>query len=163
MFSRPLENIHQFGFMAGQKIADLGAGTGHYSYLLSEILGPQGRVYAVDIHKDNLVRLKNELNREGKRNIEIICADIEEIDGTHIKDAILDGVLMSNVLSQVKDKPSAIREAIRILKRGGRLVILEWSDKLSQEKVRELVNYENLTFERVFEAGDEHYGIIFKK
>ncbi len=163
MFSKPEDNVMEFGFIPGQKVADLGSGSGHYATVLSETLGPNGRVYAVDIHKDSLVRLKNTLEQQGRRNIDVVYGDVEEPNGTHLKSEILDGVLISNLIFLVEDKLAAATEAARILKKGGKIVMLEWTDKYSPEKARELFIKAGLRFERQFAVGDHHYGLIFSK
>ncbi|MBX4195392.1 methyltransferase domain-containing protein [Candidatus Parcubacteria bacterium] len=177
MFSDPEKNVLEFGFIPGQKVVDLGSGAGHYAAALSRLLGPSGRVYAVDIDKDMLVKIKNDSAREGRDNIEVIWGDIEKVSGTKLRDNVADGAVFSNILFQLDDKAGAVAEAKRVIKPGGRICVVEWADlsflknTLSSQKKepvtepasRELFASAGVTFERSFDAGESHYGAIFRK
>jgi ubiquinone/menaquinone biosynthesis C-methylase UbiE len=175
MFSDPRKNIQELGFNPGDRVADLGSGVGHYSFPLSDSVGPKGDVYCIDIKKEVLVALKNQAEKEGRENIEVIWGDIEKMDGTKLRDSVVDGVLFSSILFQLKDKVTALKEAKRILKLGGKLCVIEWADLSYLSGVKETdnestINKEELTtlasangfhFQKSFEAGEHHYGLIF--
>lgn len=177
MISDPQKNISEFGIMPGQIIADFGSGAGHYAFPISTLVGNKGKVICIDIKKDSLISLKNTAVREGKTNLEIILGDIEKQGGTKLKDEAVDGVIFSNLLFQLMDKAGAINEGRRILKPGGKIYVVEWSDtsvmsgmKLGKDKMilgkDELINLmknNGLSLEKNFEAGEHHYGLIFKK
>jgi ubiquinone/menaquinone biosynthesis C-methylase UbiE len=177
MFSDPTKNVLEFGFLPGQKVVDLGSGAGHYASALSKLLGPQGKVFAVDIDSEMLVRLANESQREGRGNVEVVWGDIEKPNGTKLKDGLADGAVFSNILFQLGDKPGALAEAKRLVKPGGKVCVVEWADltfltgvlkehdrkPTSEAEARELFKVQGFDFERAFEAGEHHYGLIFKK
>ena len=165
MFTDPAKNVAEFGFIPGQKVADFGSGSGHYSTALSKFLGPSGCVYAIDLNKDMLVKLKNEAFKDGRGNIEIIWGDVEKPNGTKLKDVLVDGVVLSNTLFQFQDVTGAVNEAKRILKAGGRVGLVEWRGKgpIQEAEAKNLFASSGLTFERSFDAGESHYGLIFKK
>lgn len=177
MFSDPERNVLEFGFLSGQKVVDLGSGAGHYTAALSRVLGPSGRIYAVDIDEDMLVRLKNETTKAGMNNVDIVWGDIEKPHGTKLRDALADGAVFSNILFQLGDKEGAVAEAKRVVKPGGKICVVEWADlkflsgvlaehqrtPVSDAQARELFASQGLQFERAFEAGEHHYGHIYKK
>ncbi|MES2214252.1 MAG: methyltransferase domain-containing protein [Patescibacteria group bacterium] len=177
MFTNPKQNILEFGFLPGQKVADLGAGAGHYTHALSVALGKDGRVISVDLDKDLLVKVYKEGKAEGRDNIRSVEGDVEEIGGTKIADETLDGAVFGNILFFLEDKANAVREAKRIVKKGGRIGVVEWADSsylariqtegvnhvLKEDDVKALFKTEGLEFERSFPAGEHHYGLIFKK
>ena len=153
-------------------VADLGAGTGFYSIAASRMV-PSGKVYAVEVQKDFLTTIRNKIAEEHLNNIECILGDIERIGGTKIKDKVADAAIASNVLFQLEDKEKFIEEVKRILKPGGRLLLIDWSDKstafpigfnkvVPKEKAREMFEGKGFVFERDIPAGEHHYGIIFK-
>lgn len=176
MFSDPEKNVLELGFLPGQKVADLGSGSGHYAFALSKVLGPTGKVYAVDIDEASLVRLKNESAKAGLQNIEVIWGDIEKVGGTKLKDALCDGAVFSNILFQLGDIKSAVEEAKRVVKKTGRVCVVEWADltflsgvlaehkrePIPEAKAKEIFTSVGFTFERAFDAGDHHYGHIYK-
>ena len=177
MFANPDENVHEFGFRAGQAVADLGSGAGHYTFALSKVLGPDGRVYAIDIQDEMLTHLSVELKQKNIENVRVMLGDIEKPNGTHLKNAFVDGVVFSNILFQLENKEGAVKEAFRILKPLGKVCVVEWHDLsflanikkdgqkvvVSEENCRDLFTKAGFVFEKTFEAGEHHYGLIFKK
>ena len=177
MFTNPEENVHEFGFIAGQSVADLGSGAGHYTFALSKVLGSLGRVFAVDIQDEMLSHLSMELKQKNIENVRVVLGDIEKENGTHLKNAFVDGVVFSNILFQLGDKVSALKEAYRILKPLGKACVVEWQDLsflanikkdgqkvvVTEENCKDLFIKAGFVFEKTFEAGDHHYGLIFKK
>lgn len=173
-FANPEENISALDIRAGMMVADFGAGSGAYSLALSRAVGPDGRIYAVDIQKDLLDRLKSEAERQGFDNIEVLWGDLERAGGSKLKDGLVDVVLLSNIFFQTDSKYQLALEAKRVLKPDGEIVVMDWSDSYSNlgphpesvfgpEKAKEVFNEAGLTFVRDFPAGPHHYGLIFKK
>lgn len=177
MFSDVEKNVLEFGFIAGQAVADFGSGAGHYALAMSKALGQKGRVYAIDLKEDILVRLAHEAELQDADNIRIVLGDISKPKGTLLKDECVDAVVFTNILFQLESKESSILEAVRILKSGGSVCVVEWSDlsllpkskteghekATTREEIKDLFMSFELNFEREFEAGDIHYGLIFKK
>lgn len=174
MFSDPIKNIESCGIQVGMEIADFGSGSGHYSLAAAKALMASGRVYSIDINKDLLTKLKNNASREGLYNVEVIWGDIEKPNGTKLRDQTMDLVIMSNILFQVEDKASVINEAKRILKQGGRVLIVDWSDSFGGigptpkdvfKKDMAISMFEKAGFHLDMEvnAGSHHYGFIYKK
>ncbi len=163
MFSDPLKNTFEFGFIPGETVVDFGSGAGHYSHVLSKTVGSSGKVIAVDIQKDMLVRLKNEAEKDGRNNIETVWGDVEKLNGTHLRDGMATGAVLSNILSMVEDKQGTIIEAKRVVRPNGKICVVEWSSKISRNKMKELFENAGLSFEREFDVGSHHYGMIFRK
>lgn len=161
MFSSPKKNIEEFGFIPGQTVVDAGSGAGHYSLVLSKILGVNGHIYCVDIKPEMLVKLKNQSEKEGSSNLEVICGDISKLNGTKLRDGLADGVILSNILSLVSEKATAILEIKRITKSGGRVCVVEWVDRIKQDTLKDMFIKAGFNFEKIFNAGDNHYGLIF--
>lgn len=173
MFSDPQKNLAILGVDIGMKVVDLGAGSGFYALEAAKKVGSKGRVYAVDVQQDTLTTIKNSAALAGMYNIEVIWGNIEKIGGTKLREGIADRVILSNTLFQVgeKDRDSLALEVKRILKPGGKLLVVDWMSggALTPKTVVPRVTAEG-TFEKVgfkleknFEAGDHHYGIILKR
>ncbi|PIQ68523.1 MAG: hypothetical protein COV91_03655 [Candidatus Taylorbacteria bacterium CG11_big_fil_rev_8_21_14_0_20_46_11] len=174
MFSSPSYTIEQCGFQSGMKVADLGAGSGALSLLVARHVGDSGKVYAVEVQKDLLERLKNLAKHDHVLNIEIIWGDIEQPNGTHLKDHTVDMAIASNVLFQVEHKEGFVKEAKRILKPGGKVVLVDWSESfggmgpssehvVGEQQGRALFEAGGFEFVKKIDAGEHHYGMIFKK
>ena len=155
-------------------VGDFGAGVGSFEPILSRLVGPTGRVYAVEIQKSLVEALAAKIQSSRLGNVEAIWGDLEAENGTKIKDGALDAAVMINCLFQVEDKPMAIREMTRALRSGGKLLIVDWSESwggigpqinqvLSEADTRDLIESEGLVFERSFDAGEHHYGLAFRK
>lgn len=174
MFSDPENNIAQLGLSDGNVVADLGAGSGYYSIAAAKAVAPTGRVYAIDIQKELLERIKKEAQHHHARGIEVISGDIEHLGGTKIREGSCDVALASNVLFMIEDKKSFLLEAKRILKPRGRLLVVDWTASFSQmgphadhvfykDDALKLAKELGFAFDKEISAGSHHYGIIFRK
>lgn len=174
MFSQPEKNIEQFSVDPGMKVADLGSGAGFYTFALSNAVGKTGRVFAVDVQQDLLMKLKNEAFKKGLENIEIIWGDIDEPNGSHLADNSVDRVLIANTLFQADDKDAVAQEAYRILKPKSSVLLIDWSDSfgglgphtsrvVKPEQGRAIFEKAGFAYLREIRAGDHHYGMIFTK
>lgn len=173
MFSNPEQNIEKVHIDPGMKIANLGSGAGHYSIAAARLVGPSGNVYAVDVQKELLEKLKNESLQQGISNIELVWADLDEPMGTKLADNLVDRVIIANVMFQVEDKDALLVEAKRILKPKGKVLFVDWSDSfgglgpqdsdiIRPDVARTIFESEGFEFEKDIETGDHHYGLIFK-
>ena len=175
MFSDPEKNIEQFDLGKGSYVADFGAGTGFYSFAAARAVGPMGRVYAIDVQKDLLEKLKNEAkDARHLMNIEIVWADLDNLGGTRLRDSSMDAVIIANTLFQIEKKDNTCLEIKRILKSGGRVLLVDWTssfgnmgphpkDVLSEEDAKKLFSKCGFKEDREISAGAQHYGIIFRK
>jgi len=174
MFSDPRKNIEQFGLSRGAVVADLGAGSGFYTMEIAAVVNPGGRVYAIDVQRDLLERLKKEAQRQGLSHVDVITGDLEKLGGSKIKEGSCDAVVASNILFMLDDKKTFLLEAKRILKQNGRLLLIDWSASFSQmgphadhvvykDTAVKLAKDAGFAFDREIHAGAHHYGIIFRK
>ncbi len=172
-FANPVENILAIGLQGGMKIADFGAGSGAYTLAAARTVGAHGKVYAVEVQKDLLTRIKNTATQEHLDNVEIIWGDFELPHGSRIADCLVDVVIISNALFQLENKSGALHEARRILKPTGKLAIIDWSESFSgmgpmkndvvqKEAALELARMAGFTLMNEFAAGAHHYGLLLR-
>lgn len=173
-FSDPQRNIEQFGLSEGMRVADFGAGSGFYTLAAAARVGRDGRVYAIDIQPGLLDRLKDASHGEEVSTVEVVQGDLERLGGSKLDDNTMDAVLVCNVLFQVADKDTFLKEAWRVLKPGGRLLLVDWRDSfggmgpqaeyvVTETVARELVSRAGLVAEKSIQAGEHHYGVVFRK
>ena len=174
VFLKPSQIIKNFDLEHGMIVADFGCGSGHYSVEAAKIVGKSGKVYAIDVQKEMLEAVKSRSEAEGLDNLEIIRADLELSEGSHLASGIADAVIMSNILFQSEDKNAIAEEAFRILKVGGKIAVIEWDKRagkigpspelrVSAEDARKIFEKAGFNSEGEFEASESHYGIIFRK
>ncbi len=172
MFSNPEQNILKLGLREGMRVADLGAGTGAYSIAASKRVGHTGHVYAIEVQKELVKKLESEIKDLKISNIECIWGDIERKHGTKIADGSMDVVIISNVLFQAEDKLGLIDEARRILKKGGRVLLVDWvesfggfgpsrMDVVSEDVASDLFTKRGFKLLEKITTSEHHYGIIF--
>ena len=174
-FAHPPRNVTALGIEPGTLVADFGAGSGAYVLEIAARLEGSGHIYAIDVQRDLLTRIKNEAHKRGFKNVDIIWCDLEMPNASRIADRHLDLVLISNLLFQVDEKEAVLREAWRVLKVSGRLAVIDWSesppaggrrigpnkkDVVKKEKTIELAQECGFELIREFDAGAHHYGLL---
>ena len=171
-FSSPRENVVQLGLVEGMKVGDFGAGSGYYARTAAAIVGPSGKVYAIDVQEDVLKHLKLNTHSHHQSIIETVWGDFEKRGGTRLRDASLDAVMLANVFFQVENRDGLLEEVKRVLKPGGKLMLVDWagsyggigpaeSQVVSEHQAEDF--FINGGFHKVksFRSGPHHYGVIF--
>ncbi len=174
MFCDPENNVKQFGLAPGMLMADFGSGSGFYTMAEARVVAPGGKVFAVDIQKDLLQKLKNNARDNHLSNIDIIWGDLEKLGGTKIREGSLDAVTVCNLFFQISNKDSLCLEVKRILRPNGRVLVVDWeasfggigpkqSDVMPKMQMTALFQDHGFVLDREIEAGAHHYGLIFRK
>ena len=173
-FSNPSQNIEQIDLQSGASVADLGTGSGFYALAAAKAVGDKGKVYAIDVQKELLEKLKREAIQRRIHNINVIWGNVEKVGGTKIRDGAVDFVIAANLLFQIEHKMDFMAEIRRILKPKGKLLLIDWQDSFgglgptSGHVVREndgraLFESAGFVFEKPIRAGAHHWGVIFRK
>lgn len=174
-FSDPKQILEQFHVDPGMTVADFGAGSGHYTIALARMVGNSGKVYAVEVQRDVLDRLRSDItSTPGVNNVQFVWGDIDADRGSTLQDHLCDRIVMSNVLFQLEKKETAVKEMFRVLKSGGQVLLIDWSDSfghlgphpsavISEDKAKEMFEACGFQYEKDVITGDHHYGMIFKK
>lgn len=168
-FLDPREAVKEFGVKEGMTVADFGSGAGHFVLALAPLVGRSGLVYAVDIREEALEVTRGYATIQGALHIRTVRADLERQNGSGLGDASVDIVLCSNILHQVEDASAVLREARRVLKPHGTLIVLEWDGASSmapqgaieKEAMQDIAAEAGFIPQRHISAGEFHYGIIF--
>ncbi len=185
-FLNPNEVLKQLRLKESITAADFGCGSGGWVIPLAKKI-EEGKIFAIDILEEPLSALRAKTKLEKIINVQTILADIEK--GVDIAEESVDLVLMTNLLFEVDDKKKVLLEGKRILKPGGKILVVDWKTdapvgpkegRVSPDEVKRLAEEIGLTIEKPapyrpapserggtgvgeFEAGLYHYGLILVK
>ncbi len=173
-FVQPEVVISHFHLREGDNVADFGAGGGFFLKPLSEAVGEEGLVYACEIQKNLVETLDILATKENLDNVRTVWCDFEKIGGSKLDDGSVDAVLLVNTLFQVENHASVIEEIKRVLRSGGKAIVIDWTeswgglgpqprDVVVKTEAERIFNEAGFTTETEFDAGDHHYGVIFRK
>jgi demethylmenaquinone methyltransferase/2-methoxy-6-polyprenyl-1,4-benzoquinol methylase len=117
--------IELSGVRKGSAVLDIAGGTGDLAAKFADLVGPEGRVVLADINDSMLQVGRDKLLDSGRLgNLEFVQADAQDLP---FPDECFDCISIAFGLRNVTDKDRALRSMLRVLKPGGRLLVLEFS------------------------------------
>jgi len=117
----PRETLQRFGVKQGMTVVDIGAGTGFFARAAAELTGPSGHVYAADMAP----AMVDHLQANGVPGH--VTAVLSGEYTVPLSDGVADLTLMAFVVHETPDIARFVAEAARVTKKGGSIVILEWT------------------------------------
>jgi ubiquinone/menaquinone biosynthesis C-methylase UbiE len=168
-FLNPEEILKHLKLRKGMVAADFGSGSGGWTIPLAKIL-EEGKVYAIDILEDPLSALRARVKTERLFNIETRKADVER--RVTLMSSSCDIILMTNLLFECEKKKEVLEEAKRVLKEGGKILLVDWIkdnpltseiEWLDFDEIKKIAMNLGLKLDKEFEAGLYHKGLILTK
>lgn len=156
------------GVGAGETVLDVGAGTGFWTEPLARQVGPDGRVFAIDVEPVMLDEIQSLVAQRGLTNVEAVQSDETSIP---LDGGIADLVVLGFVLHEPDDVDSFLAEIVRLLKPSGRVLVIEWEDhptpagpplehRVSAEEARALLGAAGLSVQRIQSPTDDAYILL---
>jgi ubiquinone/menaquinone biosynthesis C-methylase UbiE len=106
----------------GERILEIGPGTGYYTLDMAEWVGAQGTIEIFDIQQEFL---DHTMERAGQRGVSNVVPTQGDATDLPYEDDSIDAVVLTAVLGEIPDRATALREIARVLRPGGRLVVGE--------------------------------------
>ncbi len=173
-FLNPQVIVNKLKISSGMKIAHFGCGAGYFTFPLAKRVGKEGIVYALDILKQKIDNLKSQANLWGLKNITTIKTNLEIGKSSQLKEESIDWVIIVNVLYQNDKKGSILKEAKRILKPKGKILLIDWGKenkfigpaeqvRISKGELIKKIRKYSLGIQKEIAVGDFHFGMVLTK
>lgn len=174
-FLNPATILEGVPIKKGERVADFGSGSGFYSAEVAKKVGDEGKVMAFDVVPEALEATRSKAREHGVSGIvETSRTNLEKPGSTGLADASVDGVIVANILFQSKTKVNILREAGRIIKRGGWLLVVELDTSsplapdraklVSQQEVKTLlIDQMKFNLNQTAKPDAHHWSMLFTK
>ena len=122
LVASPERVLGAFALAPGERVLEVGPGTGYYSVQAAERLRPSGHLICLDMQKEMLVETRRRLHAAHQGQTHCVQGDALAIP---LRSASVDHVFLTGVLGEIPDRPRALAEFSRVLRPGGRLSVSE--------------------------------------
>lgn len=127
---QPDRVIRDLGIKKGDMVADVGCGTGHFTFKLASQVGDSGKVYAVDILDEMLAFVKEQMVRQKVENVTLVKSTDSD---PRLPPNSCDKILMVDSYAHIKDRPHFLKKMKQSLKKNGTVAIISM-DRIKKEK-----------------------------
>jgi ubiquinone/menaquinone biosynthesis C-methylase UbiE len=125
-WQQPERVVAELGLRPRDRVADLGAGSGYFTLRLARAVGPEGRVYAVDVDEEMNDYLRGRVAKAGLANVEVILGRFED---PLLPDGGVDLVLVVDTYHHLEDRPAYFRSLQRDLAPAGRVAVIDYDGR----------------------------------
>lgn len=125
-YQKPHEVLTALAIEPGEVIADIGAGSGYFTFRLAHRVGDKGRVYAVDISPDMIRHLNRRIRELKAMNVTAILADA---DDPLLADASIDRFFFSDSWHHIENQSKYLSLIKKMLKPGGEIIMIDFHKK----------------------------------
>ncbi len=167
--------FHELDLRKGISFLDVASGRGLYSLAVSDIIGPQGSVFAVDLWAEGIEILKTAAQEKGIENITALVSDVGR--RIPVEDQSIDVCLIATALHDfVEDRidRGVLNEIVRVVKPAGTLAVMEFKKidsppgppkhiRMTPEDVTDRLDPYGFKKERTADVGHYNYLMLFKK
>jgi ubiquinone/menaquinone biosynthesis C-methylase UbiE len=123
---RPDDVIAALDLKPGETLADIGAGSGYFSFRFARKLGDTGRVYAVDVNSDMILHMNRYIRDNRLKNVTTI---LSAPDDPLLMDASINRFFICNTWHHIQNRPQYVARMKKMLKPGGQIIIIDYKKK----------------------------------
>jgi len=123
---KPAEVIAALKIREGETLADIGAGSGYFSFRFAPKVGSSGRIYAVDVNPDMILYMNRRIRDLGLKNVVTI---LSASDDPLLMDASVDRFFICNTWHHIQNNTQYLGLMKKMLKRGGQIIIVDYHKK----------------------------------
>ncbi len=123
-WQHPEQVVESLNLQPGDRVADLGSGSGYFTFRLAKAVGPTGKVYAVDIDQEMNAYVTERAREEGHANVEVILA---EPDDPLLPETGVDLIFTCNTYHHMESRASYFANAGKYLRPNARIAILDFN------------------------------------
>jgi SAM-dependent methyltransferase len=163
--------LPELRLVAGMSVADIGAGTGYITRRMARLVGPSGKVFAVDVQPE-MIRMLGELAR--RDNLAQIRPVLGSASDVKLAAASIDLAILVDVYHELEFPYEVLASIVRALKPGGRVVFVEYRaedaavpikplHKMSVAQLKREVGTQALVLERIAEPLPWQHIVVFAK
>lgn len=168
---RPDSLVNALEIPVGATVAEIGAGTGYFTWRLAEKVGPIGKVLAVDVQQKMLDLTAEAIKKRQLSNVELVLGAEND---PHLAGASLDLVLIANAYHEFSEPEAMLTAVNRALKPDGRLVIIEFAEghpfgpqdkaeRMTTNQIRAEIEPIGFELDRVLDLLPIQHGLVFTK
>jgi ubiquinone/menaquinone biosynthesis C-methylase UbiE len=173
-FINPEKLLVATGLGTGMTFADFGAGSGSYALAAARLVGTNGMVYALDIRQESVSHIASAARLQRLNNVRTEQCDLDSMAACSVPDLTAHLVVVSKILSQLKHPERLVKQAYRVLKTGGRVLVVEWKKqptplgppqetRIDEKTATDLFSKQAFKFLGNVETDAYHYGLLFEK
>lgn len=163
--------VGHLGLKPGDVVADLGAGTGVFSVPIARIVGPSGKVYAVDVDQALVDYIAKKVKAQQISNVRTVLGRFSD---PALPASDVDLALMHDVLHHVENRAEYLKQVVRYLKSGGRIAIVEPDAQkgshrddpklqITKEQLRGWMTDAGLVQSNEFPLGEAKWYVIYRR
>lgn len=130
-FQKPDQVMKALAIRPGERVADIGAGSGYFTIPVAKAVGPGGAVWAIDIAQEMLDHIAKRLEKEKLANVRLVKVSK---DDPQLPPQGVDTILMVDTIHYVQDRTAYARKLRAGLAPGGRLVVIDYVPKPFEER-----------------------------
>ncbi len=168
-YQKPHEVVMSLGLKEGETIADIGAGSGYFTFRFSHHVGDNGKVYAVDINPDMILFMNRRIRDMKVKNVVTV---LSAPDDPLLMDRSIDRFFICETWHHIQNKPQYLALMKKMLKPGGQVIMLDFQKrdlpvgppnemKIAREDVIEQMQAAGFKLDKENRFLPYHYFLIF--